>query len=149
MINKRIRTLWNSKAGRQRTILYHRAAIFASRRSIDLLTGSDFNSVLHPTDTTGHFEHSRALSEMIRGLELHDAWKQNPPDLHTHTTSPHGATTLDRFYITSEIQQKNGDRNYACRLDGPLRCRDTHYSTRHRPAESTREMEDGFHTDNR
>ena len=50
---------------------------FTTALSISLLGG--FNSVLHPSDTTGHFEPSRALSEMIRGLELHDAWKQNPP----------------------------------------------------------------------
>ena len=72
----------------------------------DLLIGGDFNCVLHPGDTTGQFQPSRALTEMIRGLELHDAWNQNP----THPTytyySAHGATRLDRFYITSEIQQK-------------------------------------------
>jgi len=69
--------------------------------STDLLIGGDFNYVLHPSDTTGHFQPSRAFSEMIRGLELHDAWKQN----HAWPTwiyySPHGATRLDRFYITS------------------------------------------------
>jgi len=44
----------------------------------DLLIGGDFNCVLHPSDTTGHFQPSRALAEMIRGLVLHDAWKKNP-----------------------------------------------------------------------
>jgi len=72
----------------------------------DLLIGGDFNCVLHPSDTTGHFQPSRALSEMIRGLELHDACKQNPSRPTYTYYSPHGATRLDRFYITSEIQQK-------------------------------------------
>jgi exonuclease III len=72
----------------------------------DLLIGRDFNCVLHPSDTTGHFQPSRALSEMIRGLELHDAWKQNPARPTYTYYSPHGATRLDPFYITSEIQRK-------------------------------------------
>ena len=72
----------------------------------DLLIRGDFNCVLHPSDTTGHFQSSRALSEMIRGLELHDAWKQNPARPTYTYYSPHGASRLDRFYITSEIQQK-------------------------------------------
>jgi len=72
----------------------------------DLLIGGDFNCVLHPGDTTGQFQTSRALTEMIRGLELLDAWNQNPAHP-THTYySPHGATRLDRFYVTSKIQQK-------------------------------------------
>jgi len=72
----------------------------------DLLIGGDFNCVLHPGDTTGQFQPSRALTEMIRGLELHDAWNQNPACPTYTYYSPHGATRLDRFYITSEIQHK-------------------------------------------
>jgi len=72
----------------------------------DLLVGGDFNCVLHPSDTTGHFQPSRALSEMNRGLEPHDAWKQNPARPTYTYHSPHGAMRLDRFYITSEIQRK-------------------------------------------
>ena len=100
-----MRSVRNSKAGRQRTILYHRAAIFVSRRPY-LLIGRDFNCVLHPSDTTGHFQPSRALSEMIRGLEIHNTWKQNPARPTYTYYSPHGATRLDRLYITSEIQRK-------------------------------------------
>jgi len=43
-----------------------------------ILIGGEFNCVLHPSETTGHFQPSMALSRMNRGLELHDAWKQNP-----------------------------------------------------------------------
>ena len=73
-----LRTVRNSQAGLQRTILYHRAAIFVSRRPYRSAFWDAFNCVLHPSDTTGHFPPSRALTEMIRGLVLHDAWKQNP-----------------------------------------------------------------------
>ena len=44
----------------------------------DLQIGGDFNSVLHPGDNTGHFQTSGVLMEMIRGIELQNAWKQNP-----------------------------------------------------------------------
>ena len=71
-----------------------------------MLIWGDFNCVLHPSDTTGHFPPSRALTEMIRGLLLHDAWKQNPARPTYTYHSPHGATRLDRFYITSELQRR-------------------------------------------
>jgi len=45
----------------------------------DLIIGCDFNCVLHPGETTEQFQTSRALREIIRGLELHEAWNQNPP----------------------------------------------------------------------
>jgi len=97
----------------------------------DLLIGGDFNCVLHPGDSTEQFQPNMALTQMIRGLELHDAWNQNPARPTDTYYSSHGATRLDRFYITSEVQQKNGNRNYSCRLHGQVRCRDAHYCTRH------------------
>ena len=43
---------------------------------------------------------------MINELEQLDAWKQNPA-LPTYTYhSLHTATTLDRFYTTSELQRR-------------------------------------------
>jgi len=45
---------------------------------------------------------------MIRGLEIHNAWKQTPPRP-TYTyypPPPREATKRDRFYITSGIQRK-------------------------------------------
>jgi exonuclease III len=43
-----------------------------------MLIGGDFNCVLQPADTTGPFTYSRALSEIVRGLALSDAWSQDP-----------------------------------------------------------------------
>jgi hypothetical protein len=73
------------------------------------IIGGDFSCVLHPTDTTGHFNTSRALKEIISGLTLHDTWEQNPSQpMYTHHSS-HGATRLDRFYISADlIQHKSG-----------------------------------------
>ena len=53
------------------------ALFYATSQSV--LLGGNFNCVLHPTDTTGPFTTSRALSEVVRGLALSDAWSQDPP----------------------------------------------------------------------
>jgi len=44
----------------------------------EIIIGSDFNCVLDPADTSGNIHTSRALTEMIRGLQLTDTWKQDP-----------------------------------------------------------------------
>jgi len=70
----------------------------------DLLIGGDFNCVLHPTDTTGHFQPSRALMETVRRLVLQDAWKQNPSQPTYMHYSTNGAARLDHIYISSDLQ---------------------------------------------
>jgi len=42
------------------------------------LIGGDFNCILHPADTTGPFQTSQALTEIVRGLALTDTWNQDP-----------------------------------------------------------------------
>jgi exonuclease III len=37
-------------------------------KSHSMITGGDFNCVLQPVDTTGHFPTSRALTDIFRGL---------------------------------------------------------------------------------
>jgi exonuclease III len=74
------------------------ALFYAAKHSVSL--GGDFNCVLHPTDTSSPFTTSRALTEVIRGLVLSDAWNQDPQrPAYTHL-SPTVATRIDRFYIT-------------------------------------------------
>ena len=85
---------------------------------------------------------------MIRGLELHDAWKQ-PRSTYIHIQLPLWSHETRPFLNNLGNTTKTGNRNYACRLHGPLRCRDAHYYTRRRLAESTTQMEDGPHTDKR
>jgi exonuclease III len=68
-----------------------------------LLIGGDFNCVLQPADTTGQYTTSRALSELIHGLQLTDAWQQDPQrPVFTHH-SPSGASRIDRFYASHEV----------------------------------------------
>jgi len=38
------------------------------------LLAGDFSCVLQPNDTTGHFNTSRALQEIVRGMALKDTW---------------------------------------------------------------------------
>ena len=53
-----------------------------------LLIGGDFNCVLHPVDSTGHFINSKALAETGRSLRLTDMSEHNIP--HTLNTPPQG-----------------------------------------------------------
>jgi exonuclease III len=41
----------------------------------EIIIGGDFNCVLNPADTCGHFHTSRVLAETIRELHLTDTWK--------------------------------------------------------------------------
>jgi exonuclease III len=69
----------------------------------DLIIGGDFNCVIAPADTTGNYNTSRTLTEMIRGLKLTDTWTQNPNrPTYTHF-SPAGASRIDRIYASSEV----------------------------------------------
>ena len=72
----------------------------------EIIIGGDFNCVLDPADTTGHFYTSRALTEMVRELHLKDTWKQdqNRP-AYTHYSNT-GASRIDRIYVSSDIATK-------------------------------------------
>jgi exonuclease III len=72
----------------------------------DLIVGGDFNCVRTPADTTGNYNTSRSLAEMIRGVRLTDTWAQNPNrPTHTHF-SPAGASRIDRIYVASEVMDR-------------------------------------------
>jgi exonuclease III len=51
------------------------ALFHAASQSVHL--GGNFKCVLHTNDTTGPFTTSRALPEVVRGLELSDTWSQD------------------------------------------------------------------------
>jgi exonuclease III len=50
-----------------------------------MIIGGDFNCLIAISDTTGHYNHSRALAELIHGFALKDTWQQN----HTKPTYTH------------------------------------------------------------
>jgi hypothetical protein len=62
--------------------------------------------VLQPADTTGHVSTSRALQGIVKGLNIIDAWTQDPR-LPTYTYhSPTGAIRIGRFYINKELEAR-------------------------------------------
>jgi len=72
----------------------------------NMIVGGDFNCVLIQTDNTGHFNYSKALDRIIRGVELQDVWRANPlRTIFTHY-SPMGASRIDRIYTTKEMSDK-------------------------------------------
>ena len=73
------------------------------------ILGGDFNCVLNPADTTGIFQTSRALSEIVSRLALVDTWTQDPlRPTYTHH-HPTGATRLDRLYVSPDlVRRKSG-----------------------------------------
>jgi exonuclease III len=83
----------------------------------DLIIGGDFNCVLESQDSTGHANYSRALTTLIQGYALNDAWQiHSNPRAYTHYTAT-CASRLDRFYITRKLMQnKQKNRNNSCGL---------------------------------
>jgi exonuclease III len=77
------------------------ALLYAAAPSI--LIGGDFNFVLQPADTTALFISSRALSEIVQGLTLSDAWNQDPQRPTFTYYSPPGDTRIHRFYLTQGL----------------------------------------------
>jgi exonuclease III len=67
-----------------------------------MIISGDFNCVIATSNTTGHYNHSRALAELIHGFALKDTWQQNPTNpTYTHY-SISGATRIDRIYTTQK-----------------------------------------------
>ena len=58
------------------------------------------------SDATGHNNYSRALANMVRGLNRNDAWNAHTAKTtYTHYT-PKGASRLDRMYIGNNMKSK-------------------------------------------
>jgi exonuclease III len=61
-----------------------------------MILGGDFNCVLDKRDTTGHFNYSCSLTELVQGFTLRNAWAADPA-IHAFTHT--GATRIDRLNI--------------------------------------------------
>jgi hypothetical protein len=63
--------------------------------------GENFNCVLTNTDCHGTINFSKALYTVAHSFGVVDVWENVPPRaVRAHCTS-HGATRLDRIYVTS------------------------------------------------
>jgi endonuclease/exonuclease/phosphatase family metal-dependent hydrolase len=68
-----------------------------------LLLGGDFNCTKTPAEATGQPSPSKALSELIRRMDLKDTWSHNyNQPIYTHYTHT-GASRLDRIYASSAL----------------------------------------------
>ena len=71
-----------------------------------MITGGDLNCVVATSDTTGHYNHSGALAELIHEFSQKDTWQQNPTKpTYTHY-SISGTTRIYRIYTTQELLEK-------------------------------------------
>lgn len=65
-----------------------------------LIMGGDYNCVLRPVDTTGHFLPSNSLQTLVTDFKLSDAWiLKNNTVQYTFFTG-NSASRLDRMYVT-------------------------------------------------
>ena len=68
-----------------------------------MLLDGDFSWVLDPTDATGGYNFSRALTELVQGLAMIDTWQStHHRKVYTHISGS-GAFRLDRIYATKEL----------------------------------------------
>jgi len=116
---------------------------------IKLIVNAYVQTLLRETNGQAEYKHHKRILSIVNipiaGMGTKRVRITNlPPEVQKtrHTNCAH--------LLSNSIgcnREKNGKRNYACRLHGPLRCRDTHYSTRHQPTDSSSQMDDGPHTD--
>jgi len=71
-----------------------------------MFLAGDFNCILSKTDSTGTNNYSRALTNIVSGLGLIDAWiTATSRRMYTHYTTT-GASRIDRIYATRNIMSK-------------------------------------------
>ena len=74
-----------------------------------MIIGGDFNCVIATSDTTGHYDHSRALAELnhgfcTQGYIATKSYKTHKPTYTHYSISV--ATRIDRIYTTQELLEK-------------------------------------------
>ena len=91
----------------ERELFYNNELPYLLRASpSNMIVGEDFNCVLNQTDSTGHFNLSKALDGIVRGFELQDMWRADPLRTVFSHYSPMGTSRIDRIYTTKELSEK-------------------------------------------
>jgi len=73
---------------------------------LEILLVGDFNCTLNTADTTDHTTPSKALTVLIKGLQLQDTGQMNTTRQDfTHYTHQ-GAARIDRIYISPNIKER-------------------------------------------
>lgn len=72
----------------------------------NIIIGGDFNCVLDKIDIKGEFNHSHALSTLVKDLHFTDIWRSKHPNLTSYTFyRGNSASRIDRFYATESFKQ--------------------------------------------
>ena len=105
MVGERLCPIRNSKATGES--FYNNELPYLLRASpSNMIVGGDFNCVFNHTDSTGHFNCSKALNGLVRGFDLHEMWWVNPLRTVFMHSSPMGASRIDRIYTTRNMSNK-------------------------------------------
>ena len=90
----------------EREPFYNSELTYLLRASPSNMIVGDFISELNQTDSTGHFNYSKALNRLDRGFQLQNMWRADPSrNVFTHY-SPMGASRIDRIYTAKELSDK-------------------------------------------
>ena len=77
-----------------------------SQASRNVLMAGDFNCTLEQGDSAGALNHCRALTELLRGMELRDAWNRSAERQGYTHYSVNGASRLHRIYVTKDLSRR-------------------------------------------
>lgn len=95
----------NARTERNEFFAHDIAPLFAGTRSerARFVVGGDFNCVQEPKDTTGAVHKSAALEQLVKGMELSDAWRilSNQPGFTYHSAGHR--SRLDRVYVSKTL----------------------------------------------
>jgi GNAT superfamily N-acetyltransferase len=69
-----------------------------------VIVGGDFICVVARTDGTDHFNYSRALDDLVKGVDLVDVWATAPERGIYIRYTKQGAARLGRIYVTRNIR---------------------------------------------
>ena len=107
----------------------HTYLLSATHTHTDLILAGDFNFILAQSDATGHNNYSRALANIVRGLNLTDAWKAHIAKTTYTNYTPKGAYRIDRIHIDNNIKSNKIGIETGRRLYRSF-CRSTTHSDR-------------------
>ena len=74
-----------------------------TQASSNVLMAGDFNCTLEQGNSTGALNQCRALTGLIRGMELRDAWNRTAEKPGYTHFSTNGPSWLDRVYVTKHL----------------------------------------------
>jgi hypothetical protein len=77
-----------------------------TQESRNVLMAGGFNCTLEQGDSTEAMNHCRALTELLRGMELRDAWNRSAERPGYTHYSVNGSSRLDRICVTKDLSRR-------------------------------------------